>query len=389
MSWTHLSRRTGEPVVYRAFESFLEFMIRFGWRSVVFIHELKNIFLKRKLVRQVHLQDEEIRLVKAYWKELTGHNIPLWWHRLYTSYTGNFDHRFIPEIIFSVKMERNASRRCDRDCLDDKNMLGYFVWTDDEPYFRLPKEWLSCMNGQVLDEKNLHASIEASLPSIADIGACVIKKSRGTSSGRDVHFANLKEGIDLKTGHSALQILSDLGDNWVVQETLRQHETLATLYSGAINTLRIVTYHISGGEGGRIGSCPVALRIGQGGASVDNAHAGGMFIAVSKDGNLADEAYTEYQNRYSHHPDTGICFSGYRIVGVDKAIRAAVNAHRRSLQFGFISWDVSINEAGNPVLIEVNLQSQTVWFPQMASGEAMFGEDTTAVVTQYFKYKRL
>lgn len=37
---------------------------------------------------------------------------------------------------------------------------------------------------------------------------------------------------------------------------------------------------------------PLALRIGQGGSYLDNAHAGGMFIGVNDLGELNEEAFT-------------------------------------------------------------------------------------------------
>lgn len=76
-------------------------------------------------------------------------------------------------------------------------------------------------------------------------------------------------------------------------------------------------------------------------------------------------------------------FKGYRIVGVSKAIEAVKRCHLSVGEFGFISWDVCIDREGRPTLLEVNLDSQTVWFPQMASGRSMFGDDTPAVVKAF------
>lgn len=41
---------------------------------------------------------------------------------------------------------------------------------------------------------------------------------------------------------------------------------------------------------------------------------------------------------------------------------------------------MTVDEEGKIVLIEVNTQSQTIWFPQMASGEPAFGDNTAAVL---------
>lgn len=56
---------------------------------------------------------------------------------------------------------------------------------------------------------------------------------------------------------------------------------------------------------------PLALRIGQGGGYLDNAHAGGMFIGVSDIGKLNSVAFTEFGDRYEKHLDTQIEFKNY------------------------------------------------------------------------------
>lgn len=62
------------------------------------------------------------------------------------------------------------------------------------------------------------------------------------------------------------------------------------LYSEAVNTFRVITYLWDG----EVFHVPLALRIGQGGSYLDNAHAGGMFIGVNDLGELNDEAFTEF-----------------------------------------------------------------------------------------------
>ena len=45
-----------------------------------------------------------------------------------------------------------------------------------------------------------------------------------------------------------------------------------------------------------------------------------------------------------------------------------------------ISWDFMVDDKDNIVLIEMNLISQTVWFPQMANGVSFFGENTEKMI---------
>lgn len=213
----------------------------------------------------------------------------------------------------------------------------------------------------------------------ANVGSCVIKRTCETSSGRDVFVADLAEGVDRNSGMRLEDIVVRLGTDWVCQERVIQHKSLAAIYPNAACTMRIVTYLTETG----VGVCPVALRIGRNGALVDNAHAGGMFVHVKPDGTLDFEAYTEYQERFRKHPDTGVSFDGYRIAGVERAVEACYRRHLALGKLGFVSWDVCVDAEGCPVLIEVNLVSQSIWFPQMASGKAMFGDDTPAVVRRY------
>ena len=98
------------------------------------------------------------------------------------------------------------------------------------------------------------------------------------------------------------------GQSVVVQECIAQNEQLNKLYPDAVNTFRVITYIWNG----KIYHVPLALRIGQGGSFLDNAHAGGMFIGVSDEGELGNIAFTESGLHFEEHPDTNIKFDAFK-----------------------------------------------------------------------------
>lgn len=162
----------------------------------------------------------------------------------------------------------------------------------------------------------------------------------------------------------------------VVQECIKQHEKLSALYSNSVNTFRVITYLWNG----QIYHVPLALRIGQGGGYLDNAHAGGMFIGVSDAGKLNPVAYTEFGDQYEEHPDTHIKFEDYEIDFVPEIIETAKKLHLNAPQLGIISWDIAVDEFETMVLIEANTRGQSIWFPQMANGKGAFGKNTKEIL---------
>ena len=104
----------------------------------------------------------------------------------------------------------------------------------------------------------------------------------------------------------------------------------------------------------KIKVAPITMRIGQGGSVVDNAHAGGIFIGVSEDGKLLKEAFTEYQKRYTIHPDTGVVFEGYQIPCVPQIRQVAIKLHEQVPMFQFVSWDFTVDKE--------DVYKRQVWF---------------------------
>ena len=127
------------------------------------------------------------------------------------------------------------------------------------------------------------------------------------------------------------------------------------------------------------------MRIGQGGNYLDNAHAGGMFIAIDDDGTLHKKAFTEFNNQYFEHPDSKIVFDGYKINLFPKVLESAKRMHRLLPQVGIVNWDFTIDENGNPVLIEANISGGSIWLIQIAHGKGAFGNATIEIL-EWIKY---
>lgn len=140
----------------------------------------------------------------------------------------------------------------------------------------------------------------------------------------------------------------------VVEEELRQHEDLARLYPGAVNTLRIVTL-LTGGPGAWEPQCVyTVIKAGAGGKYVDNLENGGLFCPVDPDtGAITGVGHTAALETLDRHPDTGVALVGYRVPYVREAIALCRRAALEEPGMRFVGWDVCVTPTG-PAIVEGN-----------------------------------
>jgi hypothetical protein len=264
------------------------------------------------------------------------------------------------------------------DVMSDKNFLPLIAKSGG---IKTPIAFVSKTSGFYRNKEYQHIDREQVSNIIKDIGEVFVKPTVETCSGEGCFVMNIVNGVDTISGRPAMDILDELENNWTLQERIICHETIRAIYAGSVNTFRIITYRWKD----EIHHCKILMRIGKGGNYLDNAHAGGMFIAVDDDGKIHDVAFTEFNIRYEEHPDTGMRFKGYKIPLVAEALKSAIKMHELIPQVGIVNWDFTIYKDGSPVLIEANMKNGSIWLSEMAHGKAAFGDDT-AEILQWIRF---
>lgn len=345
--------------------------------------ERKKFKDKRRIeiYSSINLSAEQKKSIDGFFKENYGKKIPYIWHRHFTAYTGKFDVAYFPELLYIPEFEYFMNgRKGFAEVFSDKNMLPILAKSVG---VKMPKTVVSSTSGVYRDGDNRFITLEKLLGILKDSNKVFIKPSVDSNSGEKCRVIEFKDGMDMQTGKSCDEILKEYGKDFVVQECLTCHASIATIYPNSVNTFRVITYRWRD----KIYSMPVIMRIGQGGASIDNAHAGGMFIAIDDDGTLHEAAFTEFREVYTHHPDTGIRFEKYRIDKVPQVIEKAKILHAAIPQYGCINWDFTIDAHGDPILIEANMTGGSIWLIEMAHGHGAFG-DNTAEILQWMRFMK-
>ena len=139
--------------------------------------------------------------------------------------------------------------------------------------------------------------------------------------------------------------------NAVAEELIVQHPVLSQIYSHSVNTIRVFTYNTK-----VIGA---VLRIGQGGAKIDNASSGGIFAPIDITTGIVTSGAFDFNlsEVLVVHPDTkkpipGICIPYW---GKCKTMVEATSTLLEGLPL--IGWDVAITENG-PILVEANCEPE-------------------------------
>ncbi len=337
------------------------------------------ILRKKPLYKDVVWTKEQQKEFDDFWKKNYGKKISNRWHKLYEASNGVYHYDYLPEILYSTKIEPKLNDYTYCEVFADKNLNEIF-FNNRIAGVRTPNCYLSNNHGKFYDSQRQLISKDMAVEILSNIGEAVIKPTVNSSSGKGVIIVNMQNGINIRNNMSALDIINSYKSNFIVQEKIKPSEELSALYPSSINTLRTISYIV----GDSINVAPISLRIGGGGSEVDNIHAGGMSIAVGNDGALAKYAYRlgygDSFEKFEEHPDTSIMFEGYRLSFVERLIDTAKRLHKLTANIGFISWDFTVDSDDNIVVIEANFKGQSVWFPQMLSGDTFFGEDTEKVL---------
>lgn len=305
-----------------------------------------------------------------------GEKIPYLWHQYFTAHSGTFDPKYFPNVMLKPYFEHYMNfNRNYGFVFEDKNVIPYIAKCADVkmPRTILSKTWgvLRDGDGNVVNETKAKEILISS-------GNVFCKSSTGACGGRGCFVKDFKSSEE-----STDATLRSLGPEFVIQEVVKCHESIASIYPKAVNTFRVITYRWRD----EFRQLPVFMRVGQGGAVVDNGAAGGMFLGVHADGSLTDKAVMPYNTCILSHPDTGLVFKGHKIEHFQKVCDAAMRMHQMIPQLGLIYWDFTINTMGEPVLIECNVFNGTIYAIQMTLGMPAFGEHTAEVLQWIRKMK--
>ena len=334
-------------------------------------------FLQRELeyAKDEPLTAVQRRAIEEYWK---GCKVNKGWFQFYNwtrPEKNTFDVRYVPDDLFYCCIYDYYNKTEEVKAIDDKNYYDLYF-----PDVKLPETVVHIIEGRCLDKNYKPVSLEAAIRMCEANDEIICKPSVRTAGGKGISF--WKRGQDVSVLE---EMLTNMG-NAIVQEVVHQHPALDVLHKESINTIRIMTWY----HDDEVEVISTIVRMGVGESRVDNVSNGGCYCGVNDDGSLKKWGHTEWGEPMLTHPQ-GAVFAECIIPSIDKCKEMV-----RLLSYRFIrvsklsSWDLSVDEEGNPVLIEANLCNGALDLHQVANGPIFGdrGKEMVSTVLRQQKYRR-
>ena len=287
-------------------------------------------------------------------------------HNFYTEKTGQFHANYLPDALYYSRIDSYYNDWWESGYVDNKCFYSRMFQGIHHPETLAQRAgglWYDG-NGQLIRRSELDALLSPE-PEI------VAKVARSSSGGHGVHFLPGSEFASIEGKY--------FDDDIVIQRPLQQHPGLSAINPSSVNTIRIIS--LLREEGVKIYSA--ILRIGIGGARVDNASSGGITCGIDAQGKLKKYAYTAAGQRFEVHPTSGNPFEGVPIPGFEACMEIVPKLHVQVPRFHLVSWDFAVGTDGQPILIEANLHYGELDFHQLNNGP-IFGEDTEMILKEVF-----
>ena len=291
------------------------------------------------------------------------------WHEHFKAVNGEFDVRYMPTDVFYLDLLPKLSNRLLAAAWEDKAYYNVRY-----PDISFPKLLLVSIDGRLHDGDLSPIGWDAAYEIIKTRRAVFAKPSVESARGIGAFKLDTSEVIspkDLKARFSKLD------ENFVVQEVVEQHEMLSRFNSSSVNIMRLNSVRL----GGEPFLANASVRFGVKGEVTDVAYINGVetanVVGINGDGQLKDFYCNQDGLR---RPVTDIGFvSGDAIPGFADVVECCSSIHRRMHHFGIVAFDMTVDKAGKPLVIETNLTFPGAVFYQYANGP-FFGDRTEEVI---------
>lgn len=334
----------------------------------------KNLlnWYKKNTNLQNSLTSEQLQSVKETWKDIwdTGVVNPDW-TAIYTEKTGTFLPEYVGSDLHYYYVEYNMIDFDYIRAFCDKNYMDIIL-----PYIRYPETLIRKIRGMYLNKAFEKITFENAVDMIyaEREKGLVVKISRESSGGAGVTF------VDEHCTRHEIEELLQSGRNLNIQYVIKQHPAMAKMNASSINTIRIMTMIIDG-EVIPLSAC---VRIGSAGSKVDNlGTGGGVSCGVNEDGSLKGCGYTYQGDRVEVHAN-GFNLKEGKVPNYKNVLEIVKRLHYCVPVFGIISWDIAIDETGEPVLIEYNVAGGNIDLHQYNNGP-LYGEYREKIIEDVFK----
>ena len=205
-------------------------------RKVMYFHD--ELFIKKqynKLSNKKKLTKEQKREIQNFYKSTIGRKISLYSHMYFYSRTGIYSKEYIPKSLYTTELLPRANKMSYRGTYGDKNMTDVLL-----PNVKHPHTILKRMNGYYYYE-NKPVSAQDAIELCQNIHHALIKPVLA-HAGHGIESLEVENGMTNINGWTIEQLFDHYGNNFQIQERLKQHEKMNLLNDTSVNTLRIVTY---------------------------------------------------------------------------------------------------------------------------------------------------
>ncbi|KTS91948.1 flagellar biosynthesis protein [Microbacterium testaceum] len=175
------------------------------------------------------------------------------------------------------------------------------------------------------------------------LGTIVTKEPVG-QAGTGVHRYHAAEVEDWDAFHRGLLERGEI----LVEEVIRQHDDLAAVCPGTVNTTRVTAFF----DGSTTHILAMAQKFGRGAVS-DQMTFGGFYTMLDENGHALGAGYDSHGHVHELHPDSGVRIADFQLPMIDE-VKAFVDQIARVVpQVQYVGWDIVVGPEG-PVLVEGN-----------------------------------
>lgn len=312
------------------------------------------------------LTSNQIKQVKGYFGRY-GLKTCTDWHNYYTFMTGNFSEKYIPADIMYTTIVPYLNYMPFELAYQDKNNYDAIL-----PCVKKPKTIVKRKHGFYEVEGKM-ANFDAVIEICSNLKDAIIKPTINSCQGRGVQLFSTANG-KLENGRGIDQFLAGYGENFIIQERVRQHPFLMSLNESSLNTMRILTLRIEND----IHVLSLAIRVGGKDSITDNGYGGGFCTGLNRIGELKPRGYRLTTGEHIDQLQNGIRLEGLTVPYFDKVIAKVKELALMLPYLRIIGWDFSIDEDGEPIFVEMNTLPG-IYIMQLCNGP-VFGDLTDALL---------